>query len=167
MGRLLDIMITISSVKLYIACTVSNGSSIYKSHGFSKGDGAVPPKSVLYDDIILVCLVQQSDPIYYTADACDTTTVEIELWTISQQFLSTYSRPTANTAETPSFLFTGICRLQIEYRGRARMQKSETMFHAPEKSELALGLRHFPGTVGSQIFSRGLQANISQKKTKR
>ncbi len=111
--------------------------------------------------------MQQPNPIYYPGNTCNTTTVGIELCTHFPQLLSTHNRPIAKTAETPSFLFTGICRLQIEYRGSARIPKSETMFHELEKSELALGLRHFPGTVGFQIFSRGLQANVTQKKMKR
>ena len=111
--------------------------------------------------------MQEFDPIYHTGNARNTTTVSNELRTPSQRFLFTYNRPTANTAETPSFLFTGNCKLQIEYSGRARIKKSETMFHEAEKRELALGLKHFPGTVGFHIFSRGLQANISHKETKR
>jgi len=81
--------------------------------------------------------------------------------------MKTYKKPTAKIADTPTFRFTVSCRLQIEYSGRAMIRKSEIMFHDAEKKELALGLRHFPGTVGFQIFSRGLHANISQKKTKR
>ena len=78
-----------------------------------------------------------------------------------------YSRPTVNKAETPAFLLIGSWRLQIEYNGRARMAKSDTMFHEAVKRELAFGSRQWPGTIGFQIFSRGLQANMSQKKTKR
>ena len=69
--------------------------------------------------------------------------------------------------ETPALRLIGSLRLQIENSGSAKIVKSETIFQLAEKMELASGLRQWPGTVGFQIFSRGIQAKMSQKKTKR
>ena len=47
------------------------------------------------------------------------------------------------------------------------MVKYSNIFLVDENSELASGLRQWPGMLGFQIFSRGLQAKMSQKNTNR
>lgn len=128
----------------------------------------VPKQVVLLADETLIRSVQQADTENHAGDTGTATTrdlykpIKIMRCTAS----ISYMRPTANTAETPAFLLMGICNLQMEYIGRTRMERSERRLQEAEKIETALGLRQRPGVEGFQIFSRGPQAKMSQKKTK-
>ena len=75
----------------------------------------------------------------------------------------TYKRPVAKIAIIKSFLFSGICNLQIDGMGRIRIAKSEKMLNTPLAWKEASVLKQWPpGNKGFQIFSRGLHMKISK-----
>ena len=69
--------------------------------------------------------------------------------------------PMENMAATPSFDLKGIWSLEIDTNGRIRIATSEIMLIALAEVKVARLSMHLPSKDGFHIFSRGMQAQMS------
>lgn len=76
----------------------------------------------------------------------------------------TDKNPVAKTAETASFLLSGICSAEIQKMGSSNIVTSESTLIAAADVMDAAEFRQWPGTDGFQILRLGVQEKRPTKK---